>query len=437
MELLLHYVWKHRMYSPTSLTTTDGRRVEILDPGQRNQGLGPDFMNAMIKIGGTTWLGNVEIHDKASDWHAHHHDKDPRYENVILHACSIIDAQAITQKGNKLPQVKIEVPKAVSNNYRALLGEDVFPPCHDIIPHINKLTLHSWMTALQIERLEKKTEAINRWVELNDKSWEAAFFTALARGLGFGINSDAFEEWALHIRLLDVARHRDRPFQIEAIFMGQSGLLDIDCIPERYREQTLSDDYYQRLSSEYKFLAHKFRLTPMDGRKWKFQGTHPQNFPYIRLAQLVKLYCDNILNLSKMMECETIEEAHNLLKTRVTDYWQTHYTFGAESAKSEKNLSKSSLDILVLNATVPMLFAYGKFLRKQSLCDKALDFLEKIKGESNSIVKRWAECGLEAKTAGGSQALIQLNREYCAKKDCLRCRIGYEYLKRKETPTKD
>jgi hypothetical protein len=219
--------------------------------------------------------------------------------------------------------------------------------------------------------------------------------------------------------------------------MGQSGLLDIDCIPERYREQTLSDDYYQRLSSEYKFLAHKFRLTPMDGRKWKFQGTHPQNFPYIRLAQLVKLYCDNILNLSKMMECETIEEAHNLLKTRVTDYWQTHYTFGAESAKSEKNLSKSSLDILVLNATVPMLFAYGKFLRKQSLCDKALDFLEKIKGESNSIVKRWAECGLEVKTAGGSQALIQLNREYCAKKDCLRCRIGYEYLKRKETPTKD
>ena len=66
------------------------------------------------------------------------------------------------------------------------------------------------------------------------------------------------------------------------------------------------------------------------------------------------------------------------------------------------------------------------------LCDRAFDFLEQLKAENNYITRLWLQVGLPIETAGDSQALIQLKKEYCDKKDCLRCRFGYEYLKRSE-----
>lgn len=75
MEQLLHYVWKHKLFPLTALCTTSGKPVEVIDPGLHNRNAGPDFFNAKVKIDGTLWVGNVEIHDKASDWYVHRHDK--------------------------------------------------------------------------------------------------------------------------------------------------------------------------------------------------------------------------------------------------------------------------------------------------------------------------------------------------------------------------
>ena len=85
----------------------------------------------------------------------------------------------------------------------------------------------------------------------------------------------------------------------------------------------------------------------------------------------------------------------------------------------------------MINTAIPMLFAYGRHCSKEVLCDRAFDFLEQLKAENNHIIRMWQQVGLVVETAGDSQALIQLKREYCDKKDCLRCRFGYEYLKRK------
>ena len=85
MEQLIHYVWKHKLFPLTELKTTDGQEVEVIDSGLHNHNAGPDFFNAKVKIGGTLWVGNVEIHDRASDWFLHRHDRDPNYNNVILH----------------------------------------------------------------------------------------------------------------------------------------------------------------------------------------------------------------------------------------------------------------------------------------------------------------------------------------------------------------
>ena len=430
MEQLLHYCWKHKMWPLEGLQTTDGRLVEVIDPGLHNRNAGPDFFNAKVKIGSTEWVGNIEIHDKSSDWYAHGHDKDVHYNNVVLHVVGIADKDVQTQDGNFLPQLVLKVPQSVEQNYEELLRTDAYPPCYRIIPNLTQLMVHSWMAALQTERLEQKTIAIAERAKKAGGSWEDAYFITLARNYGFGINGDAFEEWARHIPLQAVGKHRDDLFQIEAIFMGQAGLLELNAIPERYQQSALNEGYFAKLRNEYQYLAHKFSLQPMDVQMWRFLRLRPQNFPHIRISQLANLYYQRKAGLSDLLECHNVMSVSECLSTQVTPYWETHYTFGSESVRSTKHLSPFSINLLIINTCVPMLFAYGRHAMKEDLCDRAFDFLEQLKAENNHIIRMWKEVGLGVKTAGDSQALIQLKREYCDKRDCLRCRIGYEYLKR-------
>ena len=285
------------------------------------------------------------------------------------------------------------------------------------------------MAALQTERLEQKTEAIRQRAERLNGSWEDAYFVTLARNYGFGINGDAFEQWAYHVPLNVVGHHRDDLFQIEAIFMGQAGLLDLSTVPPHYHQDALNDGYFARLRNEYQYLAHKFSLTPMDASQWRFLRLRPQNFPHIRISQLANLYYQQKAGLSALLECKTIDELKTVLRSQVTPYWETHYTFGSLSSKNEKHLSYGSLNLLIINTAIPMLFAMGRHRQKEELCDRAFDLLEQLKPENNYIIRMWQQCGLEVRSAGDSQALIQLKREYCDKKDCLRCRFGYEYLR--------
>ena len=429
MEQLLHYCWKHKMWPLGEMLTTDDRRVEVIDPGLHNRNSGPDFFNAKVKIGGTLWVGNVEIHDRSSDWYVHGHDSDAHYNNVVLHVVGVADRDVQTEAGDFVPQLVLEVPQRVHDNYEELLRTDSYPPCYRIIPQLTSLTVHSWMAALQTERLEQKTIAIHERVRQNGGSWEDAYFQTMARNYGFGINGDAFEEWARHIPLQAVGKHRDDLFQIEAIFLGQAGLLELSSIPERYQQQALSEGYFSKLRNEYQYLAHKFSLTPMDASLWRFLRLRPQNFPHIRISQLANLYYQRKAGLSALIDCKDTVAMAEMLRTQVTPYWETHYTFGSESMKNAKHLSPFSINLLMINTCVPMLFAYGRHAMKESLCDRAFDILEQLKAENNHIIRMWKECGLDVKSAGDSQALIQLKREYCDKRECLRCRIGYEYLR--------
>lgn len=431
MEQLLHYCWKHKMFPLQGLKTIDNQSVEVIDTGLHNRHAGPDFFNAKLKINGTLWVGNVELHIKSSDWYLHGHHKDHAYDNVILHVATTIDANVITAAGQELPQLPLTIPSEVKEHYEELLSIDAYPPCYQVIPKLSQLIVHSWTSALQTERLEQKTTAITERVKRCNGDWQRAYFITLARNFGFGVNGDAFERWAFLIPLLAAGRHRDDPFQIEALFLGQAGLLDLQMIPERYQSTALIEGYFSRLQHEYTFLKNKFSLQPMDGILWKFLRLRPQNFPHIRLVQLANLYCQKKAGLQQLIDCETIDGIRECLETNVTPYWESHYTFGSTTCKTEKYLSQKTQDLLIINTVVPVLFAYGRAHGKEKLCDRAFDILERIKPENNYIVRMWQQCGLIVTCAGDSQALIQLKKEYCDKKDCLRCRFGYEYLKKK------
>ncbi len=428
MEQLLHYVWKHRLFPLKPLETTDHRAVEVLDVGLHNRNAGPDFFNAKLKIGDTLWVGNVEIHDRASDWFAHGHESDTHYNNVVLHVVGLDDGQAVTLDGHRPPQMVLEVPQEVCDHYEELLNAESYPPCYQIIPSLSPLMLHAWMDALEMERLEQKTTAIAQRAKAAGGSWEQAYFQTLARNYGFGINGDAFERWAQSVPLLQVDHHRDDLFQVEAIFMGQAGLLDLDAIPLRYRAAALQDAYYSQIKQEYNYLSHKFSLQPIDHKLWRWLRLRPQNFPHIRISQLANLYFSRKAGLSQLVDCKELKDVERLMQTNVSDYWKTHYTFGAESKEVGKSLSRFSTNLLIINTVVPVLFAYGRHKRREDLEERALDFLEQLKAEKNHVVTMWKKCGLDVKTAGDSQALIQLKSEYCDRHECLRCRIGYQYI---------
>ena len=108
-EKLLHYVWRHKLYPLQPLHTTTGQTVEVIDPGLPNtHDAGPDFFNAKLKIDGTLWVGNVEIHVRASDWHRHGHDRDKAYDSVILHVVDKDDAPVYRTNGELIPQLVLK-----------------------------------------------------------------------------------------------------------------------------------------------------------------------------------------------------------------------------------------------------------------------------------------------------------------------------------------
>ena len=422
MEQLLHYTWKYKFFPLKELTTTTGQLLEVIDCGQANTNAGPDFFNAKIKLDGVLWVGNIEIHRSSSDWFKHGHHTNPVYDSVILHIASTIDTEIFRSNGESIPQLQLDCPAHIKDNYRELLANDKYPPCFRIIPSLSPLMIHSWMSALQMERFEQKTGQVAARLKFCNNHWEDAFFITLARNFGFGLNSDAFEMLAKHLPLRAVDKHRDDLFQVEALFFGQAGLLN----------EEEGDDYYLKLRKEYRYLAHKFGLQPMNALQWRFLRLRPDNFPHIRIAQLACLYHRSYGLFSQLMEKESLQEIRNLFKGGTSIYWATHHLFGESSPSRPKSLSDSSIDLLIINTVVTFLYAYGIHKGKEQLCLRANQLLEKLKSENNYITRMWAECGIKASHAGDSQALIQLKKEYCDKKKCLYCRIGYEYLKKKQ-----
>ncbi len=420
MEQLLHYVWKHKIFPLKELKTTTGQQVEVIDTGLANTDAGPDFFNAKLKLDGVLWIGNIEIHERSSDWFKHGHHADAGYNSVILHIASEIDTEISRSNGERIPQIQLICPEAVRTNYKELLETDSYPPCYRIIPSLPPFTAHSWMTALQMERFEQKATLLNERLKRCQGNWEDAFFITLARNFGFGLNGDAFETWAHRLPFRAVDKHRNDLFQIEAIFFGQAGIL----------EDSDGDGYYLRLKKEYTYLQHKFGLIPMDASLWRFLRLRPANFPHIRIAQLACLYHRAYGLLSRIMETETLQGVRDILKGGTSEYWLPHYTFGGSSPSRPKTLSNTSLDLLIINTVVTFLYAYGLHKGNRVLCARAGSFLEELKAENNYITRMWEQCGMKASNAADSQALIQLKKEYCDKKKCLYCRIGYEYLKR-------
>lgn len=417
-EDLLHYVWRTKRLDISNLITTDGEPLEIIDFGMYNTNAGPDFLNAKIRLHDTIWVGHIEMHVRSSDWLKHQHQTDAAYQNTILHVVLAEDQPIFLAENIKLPclELRKRIPLKLANTYQQLQQSENWIPCQTFFADVPSMTKTFWLDRLLVERLEEKTKQIAAILDTTKQDWEAVFYQMLARSFGLKVNAEPFEWLAKVTPLKVLQKHRNSLFQLEAILFGQAGMLN----------QAFEEDYPNQLQKEYQFLKQKFQLFQIEEVAWKFSRLRPPNFPTIRIAQFAALLHRHANLLGKVLDLNDFED---FFKVEISDYWKTHYVFDKPSIQRKKSIGQSSLDIIIINAIAPFLFLYGTKRGLQAYRDKALQLLEQLAAEHNSIISKWKLLGMQPQSAYETQALIQLKNEYCATKRCLECSIGNKILK--------
>ena len=430
-EDLLHFIWKHRFLPLTEQKTLTNLPLEVLDPGLHNTDAGPDFFNAKVKIGSTIWVGNVEMHIQAEDWYAHEHDKNPVYDTVILHVSLQSHCEVKNSRGELIPQFLISVPPYLKERFEHLKISKELIPCRSVFSTIPLISKNSWMERLLVERLEERYQRIYRYFIDSHYNWNTVFFITLSRAFGFGKNSDAFERWAKNLPYSYLRRHSSNIFELEALFFGTAGLLKKQSMPEHFWGKTVEGmQYFDALLQEYRYLGHKYELREMNYTMWKYLRTRPYNFPHVRIAQMAALYQLFCYKTMDILEGK-LDFKVELKNLKFTSYWSKHYCFNSPEESMLFKLTERSLQLLELNCIIPLIYAMGKYKGEENHMQMAVDRISCLLPENNQIIRTWIESGIEVKSAADSQALLQLQKRYCDRKDCLRCRFGMEYLRYK------
>jgi hypothetical protein len=424
-EFFLHYLWRFQLFVNAPLRTTKGEAIEVLNPGTSNSNGGPDFWNAHLRIGSTEWMGQVEIHVKSSDWRRHKHTNDPHYKNVILHLVHSHDEEIhlFTPGDLDVVEVKHNVSMELVEKYAAWSISPQHIRCAGEVGQVDGLIWHSWLDRLWMERMERKVSELLLLHKTTANHWPETFYRWMARGFGQRVNADAFEMLATSLPLKIVAKHRSDPFQVEALCFGQAGML----------QQKRQHDYPKRLTKEYEFLKYKYGLEPVSAAAWHFSRMRPSNFPTVRIAQFADLMCRTEALFSAFLGAEVNGDLFLLMQSRAHPYWSTHYQFdGKERYASEKEveLTEEAKRQLLINVVAPALMAYGLERGEKKYIDKAEKVFELCRPEENSIIRQWIKAGKTPRHSGDTQALLELEKNYCSTLRCLECAIGLHLLKK-------
>jgi hypothetical protein len=419
-EKLLHHIWKYKLLPNLSFTTIRKESITVLKVGEHNHDAGPDFFNGQISYEGKTWIGNIELHIKTSDWVKHKHETDPAYDNVILHVVYENDLSLEKQPTKNIPVIALKqlIPTSLIEKYQFLLNNKNEIACGNQLKNISDFTISSWLQRLLVSRLEAKLKTIETIFHHSNNDYQETLYQIIAGNFGFKINKEPFIQLARSMPLSILAKHKNNLLQIEALLFGQAGMLD-DC---------LSHPYYTSLQNEYAFLAYKYQLKPLKNSIWKYLRLRPANFPTLRIAQLSALIHQSEHLFSKIIHAHNMAQIATLLNVSASPYWHHHYTFDSEVTCGQPNLGKESIENIFINTVAPILFFYGRRNAEIAYETKAINLLESLNPESNKYIEIFKFFGMKAENASDSQAMLQLFTDYCSQKKCLNCNIGHSIL---------
>lgn len=418
-EDLLHQIWNENQFNGTKLMSIDHQEVEIIRSGTLNTNSGPDFLNAIIRVNGIIWHGHIEFHLKSSDWNKHKHLNDAAYDNVILHLVYECDTPVFTKSGVELLQVEV---KSIFDFTQIKPKRNHELICHHQIKSCPELHFKKQLERTFFERLEEKTKVIVDWQNKYHNDWEQIAHLSISRAFGTNINQHAFERLAEVVPIKKIQRWSKDQVAIEAILFLYSGLL-----------QTNIDHYSMFLEEKAKQFHLANTAMPMNPVEWKFNRMRPSNFPSIRISQLASLFSREKNLFSKILEAENLDELMDLFRCEASEYWDNHFHFYHPSTSVRmKKTSDAFIHSLVINACVPLVFVYGKYIHDERLCEKAIMWMEQLPAENNHYTKAFENAGKGPVNAFESQAMIQQYRNFCQTKKCLSCSIGQKCIKNEQ-----
>lgn len=391
-------LWVKHPFAGKKLKTEDGRKLRILSPGILNTDSGPDFFDARIELDGQLWVGNIEVHIKASDWLKHGHETDKAFGNVVLHVVIDDDVRIRDEHGNVVPVLvlteklqkiaKAHQPKRKRGRPRKSREIDAKPP--ESAKRGRKGLDH-----YAVMRLDRKAQNLSVELEHLRGDMEALFQRHLFRRFGMRTNSEPFQQLAHRIPGTVIRRQRNQLTDLEALLFGQSGLL-----PE-----IPVDAYSADLLYRYVGLKSKYSLEPMHGFAWKFMRMRPSNFPTVRISQLAMLLHSTDNLYSKCAGEADIEVLRQIFTVQASEYWNTHFRFGVTSVAHPKILGEDAIDSILINAVAVLRYFLGVKLGDNVLKEQAIDMLRRLPPENNKQVR---ESGRTVKNALESQGLLEL-----------------------------
>src|SRR5450759_4807739 len=352
-EEFLHYLWKYSLYDPKKLFDNEKNKIYVLNPGEYNRDSGPDFFNARISVEGTVWAGNIEIHTRSSHFDNHGHQKDPAFNNVILHIVAENDKRIFNAKGEEVLTAEIDFDPSLYSKYVSLVNNPYIIACQDEINKLDNILMRHWLNSLVIERLQRKSEVILKIFSETGNDWEETFYRMLIRYFGFRVNTEPFEMLATAIPFRIIRKHADNRFKIEALLFGPEGMLE-----EGIFTEAISDEYYRDLIKEYRILSAKYSLQPIHGWVWKFSRLRPANFPTVRISQLAAMLSVAGGLFSKALEATEIRQLKEVFEVTASHYWDNHFVFGKKSISISKNTGTQAADIILINAFIQVIFVY-------------------------------------------------------------------------------
>jgi len=420
-EDFLHYVWRFQKYDAGKLRSFQGNRIQILHVGTPNPNAGPDFLMAQILIDDEQWVGHVEIHTKSSEWLNHGHTSDHNYNNVILHVVYENDAEIQLPNGGHLEVLELRnrIDKGVLENYQNLMGSlSQFIPCEKQATEVPSFVLEKWLERLYIERLEHKAKKIVAMLKQSKNHWDEVTFALLGQALGLKVNGASFRSVAESIPFTIVRKCASHPIVLEALLLGQAGLLEGDH----------EDASFKSLQAAYRYLKLKFGIDNHSVERPQFFRLRPYNFPTIRLSQWAVIWSSEPRLFSKLIAIKSISEAYDLFQLDASNYWTDHYRFGVSSKATPKSVTPALVHGIVLNVVLPLQLVFSA-KNGMEIWDRIENLSKEIPMEKNTIVSKYMALFQGEDHAWNGQAFLQLHKNYCQVRRCSSCEVGNYLLK--------
>lgn len=373
-------------------------------------------------MGSTEWAGHIELHLKSSDWYRHRHETDPGYGKVILHVVWQHDADVSDENGHPIPvlELKGNVSGLLLEQYEQWMNNPKQIPCGSGIATVEDLKWKHWLDRLLAERLLEKCSRVSEQLTQTENHWEEICWRLVCTYFGGPVNKISFQQVAESLPLSILSKHRNVITQLEALLLGQAGLL----------HKNFKESYPQMLYREYQFLQKKYGLRVIN-KPPVFLRMRPSEFPTLRLAQLAALLHGREKIFGQILDCHAFNEVSLLFDVTANDYWNTHFKPDTETEMQPKRTGKTLVDRVIINGVIPVLFSFGHHQMNEAIRNRALGWLSKMPPEANGTVRIFTDLGKKPINAGESQAMLTLKQEYCDAKRCLECAVGNQLLRLK------